>query len=74
MDSISKRVATRLKNVTVSNINVEKTDLEKAADYAIEIGADEIVWGWNGGRIDHTLAALSLALNSNIKLIDGNLN
>jgi len=72
LDSISKTVAARLKHVTVSNINVEKTDLEKAADYAMEIGADEIVIvGWNGGRIDHTLTALSLALNSNIKLIDG---
>ena len=72
LDSISESVATKLKNVTVSNKNVVKTDLEKAADYAIELGANEIaVVGWNGGRIDHTLAALSLALNPNIKLIDG---
>ena len=71
LDSISERVATKLKDITVFNRNIEKTDLEKAADYATEIGANEIaVVGWNGGRIDHTLAALSLALNTNIKLID----
>ena len=71
LDSISGEVAEKLKNITISNRDTEKTDLEKAADYAIEIGAKEIrIIGWNGGRIDHTLAALDLAFNPNIKLID----
>ena len=55
------------------NKDIQKTDLEKAVDYAIEKGAKEIqIVGWSGGRIDHTIAALGLAFDSKIKLIDDN--
>jgi thiamine pyrophosphokinase len=70
-DSISDKSATKLEEWLVSNKNIQKTDLEKAVDYAIEKGATEIqIVGWRGGRIDHTLAALGLAFNSRINLID----
>ena len=71
LDSISDKASTKLEEWTVSNKNVQKTDLEKAVDYAFEKGASEIeIIGWSGGRIDHTLAALGLAFNPKIKLID----
>ena len=71
LDSISDKTSTKLEEWTISNKNVQKTDLEKAVDYAFEKGASEIeIIGWSGGRIDHTLAALGLAFNSKIKLID----
>ena len=70
-DSISDKSITKLEEWLVSNRNIQKTDLEKAVDYAIEKGATEIqIIGWSGGRIDHTLAALGLAFNSLISLID----
>ena len=71
LDSISDKASTKLEEWTVSNKNVQKTDLEKAVDYAFEKGALEIeIIGWSGGRIDHTLAALGLAFNPKISLID----
>jgi len=71
LDSISDKSATKLEEWLVSNKNIQKTDLEKAVDYAIDKGATDIqIVGWSGGRIDHTLAALGLAFNSKISLID----
>lgn len=71
LDSISDKSATKLEEWLVSNRNIQKTDLEKAVDYAIEKGSTDIqIVGWSGGRIDHTLAALGLAFNSKIRLID----
>jgi thiamine pyrophosphokinase len=71
LDSISNKTSTKLEEWIVSNKNIQKTDLEKAVDYAFEKGATEIqIIGWSGGRIDHTLAALGLAFNPKISLID----
>jgi len=71
LDSISDKSATKLEEWLISNRNIQKTDLEKAVDYAIEKGSTDIqIVGWSGGRIDHTLAALGLAFNSKIRLID----
>ena len=71
LDSISDKTTTKLEEWIVSNKNIQKTDLEKATDYAFEKGASEIqIIGWSGGRIDHTLAALGLAFNPRISLID----
>jgi|TARA_B110000263_G_scaffold105329_1_gene92002 thiamine pyrophosphokinase len=71
LDSISDKSATKLEEWIISNKNIQKTDLEKAVDYAIEKGATDIqIIGWSGGRIDHTLAALGLAFNPIIRLID----
>jgi len=73
LDSISDKATTKLEEWIVSNKNIQKTDLEKATDYAFEKGASEIqIIGWSGGRIDHTLAALGLAFNPRISLIDEN--
>ena len=73
LDSISDKATTKLEEWIVSNKNVQKTDLEKATNYAFEKGASEIqIIGWSGGRIDHTLAALGLAFNPRISLIDEN--
>ena len=71
LDSISEKASTKLEEWIVSNKNIQKTDLEKAVDFAFEKGATEVtIIGWSGGRIDHTLAALGLAFNPKIKLID----
>ena len=71
LDSVSDKTMTKLEEWTITNKDIQKTDLEKAVDYAIEKGATDIqIVGWSGGRIDHTLAALGLALNSKISLID----
>ena len=71
LDSISNKASTKLEEWIVSNKNIQKTDLEKAVDYAFEKGATKIqIVGWSGGRIDHTLAALGLAFNPKISLID----
>ena len=71
LDSISNKTSTKLEEWIVSNKNIQKTDLEKAVDYAFEKGATKIqIVGWSGGRIDHTLAALGLAFNPKISLID----
>jgi len=71
LDSISNKTSTKLEEWIVANKNIQKTDLEKAVDYAFEKGATKIqIVGWSGGRIDHTLAALGLAFNSKISLID----
>ncbi len=71
LDSISDKASTRLEEWIMSNKNIQKTDLEKAVDYAFEKGAAEIqIVGWTGGRIDHTLAALGLAFNPRIRLLD----
>lgn len=71
LDSISDKSATKLEEWLVSNRNIQKTDLEKAVDYAIEKGSTDIqIVGWSGGRIDHTLAALGLAFNPKIRLTD----
>ena len=71
LDSISNKTSTKLEEWIFSNKNIQKTDLEKAVDYAFEKGATEIqIVGWSGGRIDHTLAALGLAFNPKISLID----
>ncbi len=73
LDSISDKATTKLEEWIVSNKNIQKTDLEKATDYAFEKGASKIqIVGWSGGRIDHTLAALGLAFNPRISLIDEN--
>lgn len=71
LDSISDNSATKLEEWLVSNKNIQKTDLEKSVDYALEKGATDIqIIGWSGGRIDHTLAALGLAFNPIINLVD----
>tara|TARA_B110000014_G_C20015641_1_gene526704 strand:+ start:224 stop:832 length:609 start_codon:yes stop_codon:yes gene_type:complete len=71
LDSISDKASTKLEEWIISNKNIQKTDLEKAVDYAFEKGAIKIqIVGWSGGRIDHTLAALGLAFNPKISLID----
>ena len=73
LDSISERTITKLEDWTITNKDIQKTDLEKAVDYAFEKGVKEIVIvGWEGGRIDHTLAALGMAFDPRIKLIDDN--
>ena len=71
LDSVSEKTITKLEDWTVTNKDVQKTDLEKAVDYAFEKGVKHIVIvGWEGGRIDHTLAALGMAFDPRIKLID----
>ena len=71
LDSISDKTVTKLEEWIVTNKNIQKTDLEKAVDYAFEKGASKIqIVGWSGGRIDHTLTALGLAFNPMISLID----
>ena len=71
LDSVSDKTVTRLEKWTVANKDVQKTDLEKAMDYAFKQGAKEItVIGWSGGRIDHTLAALGLVFDPRVKLVD----
>ena len=71
LDSVSDKTMTKLEEWIITNKDIQKTDLEKAVDYAIEKGATDIqIVGWSGGRIDHTLAALGLAFNSKISLID----
>ena len=71
LDSISDKASTKLEEWIVSNKNIQKTDLEKAVDFAFEKGATKVtIIGWSGGRMDHTLAALGLAFNPKIKLID----
>ena len=73
LDSLSDKTATDLKNRLVIDKNVEKTDLEKAVDYAIKKGKKKIkIVGWSGGRIDHTIGALGLAFIPNVELIDDN--
>ena len=53
-DSISDKAATKLEDWLILNKDIQKTDLEKAVDYAIERGAKKIqIVGWSGGRIDH---------------------
>lgn len=71
LDSISEKTITKLEDWTITNQDIQKTDLEKAVEYAFEKGADEVtIMGWDGGRIDHTLAALGMAFDPRIKLID----
>ena len=71
LDSVSDKTITKLEEWTITNKDIQKTDLEKAVEYAFEKGVKEVVIvGWDGGRIDHTLAALGLAFNPKIKLID----
>ena len=71
LDSVSKKTITKLEEWTITNKDLQKTDLEKAVEYAFEKGVKEVaIVGWDGGRIDHTLAALGLAFDPRIKLID----
>ena len=71
LDSISDKTATKLEDWLILNKDIQKTDLEKAVEYAIERGSKKIqIVGWSGGRIDHTIAALGLAFDSRIELID----
>ena len=71
LDSISDKTATKLEDWLILNKDIQKTDLEKAVEYAIERGSRKIqIIGWSGGRIDHTIAALGLAFDSRIELID----
>ena len=71
LDSISEKTITKLEDWTITNKDIQKTDLEKAVDYAFEKGVKDVtIIGWSGGRIDHTLAALGMAFNPRIKLID----
>jgi len=73
LDSISDKTATKLEDWLILNKDIQKTDLEKAVQYAIERGSKKIeIVGWSGGRIDHTVAALGLAFNPNVELIDDN--
>ena len=73
LDSISDKTATKLDDWLILNKDIQKTDLEKAVEYAIERGSKKIqIVGWSGGRIDHTIAALGLAFDSRIELIDDN--
>ena len=71
LDSISDKTATRLDDWLILNKDIQKTDLEKAVDYAIERNAKKIqIVGWSGGRLDHTIAALGLAFDPRVELID----
>ena len=71
LDSVSDKAITKLEEWTITNKDIQKTDLEKAVEYAFEKGVKEVaIVGWDGGRIDHTLAALGLAFDPRIKLID----
>ena len=71
LDSISDKTATKLEDWLILNKDIQKTDLEKAVEYAIERGSKKIqIVGWSGGRIDHTIAALGLAFDSRVELID----
>ena len=71
LDSISNKTATKLEDWLILNKDIQKTDLEKAVEYAIERGSKKIqIVGWSGGRIDHTIAALGLAFDSRVELID----
>lgn len=71
LDSISDKTSTKLEDWLILNKDIQKTDLEKAVEYAIERGSKKIqIVGWSGGRIDHTIAALGLAFDSRIELID----
>ncbi len=71
LDSISDKTATKLEDWLILNKDIQKTDLEKAVDYAVERGVKNIkIVGWSGGRIDHTMAALGLAFNPIIELVD----
>ena len=71
LDSISDKTATKLEDFLILNKDIQKTDLEKAVEYAIERGSKKIqIVGWSGGRIDHTIAALGLAFDSRVELID----
>ena len=73
LDSISEKTATKLEDWLILNKDIQNTDLEKAVDYATERGAKEIlIVGWSGGRIDHTIAALGLAFNPKVELINDN--
>ena len=73
LDSISNKTATKLDDWLILNKDIQKTDLEKAVEYAIERGSKKIqIVGGSGGRIDHTIAALGLAFDSRIELIDDN--
>ena len=71
LDSVSEKTITKLEDWTITNKDIQKTDLEKAVEYAFEKGVNEVaIMGWDGGRIDHTLAALGMAFDPRIKLID----
>ena len=71
LDSVSEKTITKLEDWTITNKDIQKTDLEKAVEYAFEKGVNEVaIMGWDGGRIDHTLAALGMAFNPRIKLFD----
>ena len=71
LDSISDKSATRLEDWLILNKDIQKTDLEKSVEYAIERGSKKIqIVGWSGGRIDHTIAALGLAFDRRIELVD----
>jgi len=71
LDSVSEKTITKLEDWTITNKDIQKTDLEKAVDYAFAKGVkDVVIVGWEGGRIDHTLAALGMAFDPRIKLID----
>ena len=62
LDSLSAAAREKLAERLVRDDNPGRSDLEKAVAWARAEGADDIVViGWSGGRIDHTLAALSLA-------------
>ena len=43
LDSVSDKTITRLEEWTISNKNVQKTDLEKAVDHAFEKRAEEVI-------------------------------
>jgi len=71
LDSVSEKTITKLEDWTITNKDIQKTDLEKAVDYAFAKGVkDVVIVGWEGGRIDHTLATLGMAFDPRIKLID----
>ena len=62
LDSLSAVAQKQFSDRLVRDTGPDSSDLEKAVSWARAERADDIVViGWSGGRLDHTLAALSLA-------------
>ncbi|ONI45924.1 thiamine diphosphokinase [Candidatus Epulonipiscioides gigas] len=67
-DSVDQELLEKYKDVKKQILNVQKdeTDTEAAVDYAINIGATEIViYGGIGTRFDHSFANVSLLVRLN---------
>ncbi len=65
LDSIDDHVRISVPNERFHRVaRLDTTDLEKAIDFAIQLGIDEIdIVGAGGGRADHALANLSVLTN-----------